>query len=43
LKVDALVELDRLADVVAAFEDGSDQFTVLDEAASRNLMPAWSR
>ncbi|WP_171947648.1 hypothetical protein [Bradyrhizobium erythrophlei] len=39
LKVDALAELDRLADMVAAFEDGSDQFTVLDEVASRNLVP----
>ena len=41
LKVDALAELDRLAVVVTAFEDGSDQFAVLDEAASRNLMPPW--
>ena len=41
LKVAALAELDRLAIVVTAFEDGSDQFAVLDEAASCNLMPPW--
>ncbi|GIQ75306.1 transglutaminase-like domain-containing protein [Bradyrhizobium sp. RD5-C2] len=43
LKVDALAELDRLADVVTAFEAGSDRFSALDEAASRNLVPPWSR
>ncbi|WP_076858729.1 transglutaminase domain-containing protein [Bradyrhizobium mercantei] len=41
LKVDVLAELDRLADLVTAFEDGSDQYAVLDEAASRSLMPPW--
>lgn len=41
LKVDALAELDRLAELVTAFEDGAEQFAVLDEAASRSLMPPW--
>ncbi|NEV02650.1 transglutaminase-like domain-containing protein [Bradyrhizobium uaiense] len=41
LKVDVLAELDRLADLVTTFENGSHQFAVLDEAASRNLMPPW--
>ncbi|GKQ53182.1 transglutaminase-like domain-containing protein [Bradyrhizobium sp. Ce-3] len=41
LKVDALAELDRLADLVTAFEAGLNQFAALDEAASRNLMPPW--
>ncbi|WP_074124789.1 transglutaminase-like domain-containing protein [Bradyrhizobium sp. NAS96.2] len=41
LKVNALAELDRLAELVTAFEDGAEQFAVLDEAASRSLMPPW--
>ncbi|MDH2380699.1 transglutaminase-like domain-containing protein [Bradyrhizobium sp. CER78] len=41
LKVDALAELDRLAELVTAFESGAEQFAVLDEAASRSLMPPW--
>ena len=41
LKLDALAELDRLAELVTAFEDGSDQYAALDEAASRSLMPPW--
>ncbi|MES5483514.1 transglutaminase domain-containing protein [Bradyrhizobium sp. INPA03-11B] len=41
LKVDALAELDRLAELVTAFESGAEQFALLDEAASRSLMPPW--
>ncbi|MBR0896294.1 transglutaminase domain-containing protein [Bradyrhizobium tropiciagri] len=41
LTVNALAELDRLADMVTAFENGSQQFAVLDEAASGHLMPRW--
>ncbi|PAY04287.1 transglutaminase [Bradyrhizobium sp. UFLA03-84] len=41
LKVDALAELDRLAELVTAFEDGAAPFAVLDAAASRCLTPSW--
>ncbi|WP_283805512.1 hypothetical protein [Bradyrhizobium tropiciagri] len=41
MKVDALAELDRLAELVTAFENDAEQFAVLDEAASRSLMPPW--
>ncbi|WP_407151614.1 transglutaminase domain-containing protein [Bradyrhizobium sp. ORS 86] len=37
----ALAELDQLADAVTAFEDGSEQFAFLQEAASRNAIPPW--
>ena len=41
LKIDALAELDRLAEMVTAFEDGAEQFAALDQAASHRLTPPW--
>ncbi|OCX28851.1 MULTISPECIES: transglutaminase domain-containing protein [Bradyrhizobium] len=41
LKIDALAELDRLAEMVTAFENGAEQFAALDQAASHRLTPPW--
>ena len=41
LKIDALAELDRIADMVTAFENGAEQIVALDQAASHRLTPPW--